>query len=126
MNKSIPCLALAGAYGLAAVVLGAFGAHALEERLQALETETVWETAVNYQMWHALAVLIIVALRFEGRLARAATGCFCVGIPFFSGSLYWLALDGPRWLGPITPLGGLLFVIGWILFVLAVVRQKER
>lgn len=125
MRKNTCFLALGGLYALAAVVLGAFGAHALDTRLEALETKVVWETAVDYQMWHALAVLILMALRLKGRTTSIATGCFCVGIPLFSGSLYWLALDGPRWLGPVTPLGGLFFVMGWLLFTIALIRQRN-
>ena len=125
MNKSSSVLALVGFYGLTAVLLGAFGAHALEDRLNELDTAAVWETAVDYQMWHALAVLALVALRLKGCAAGAAIGCVCLGVPLFSGSLYWLALDGPRWLGPITPLGGLLFAVGWVLFVVAVLRQNN-
>ncbi|NBB79918.1 MAG: DUF423 domain-containing protein [Verrucomicrobia bacterium] len=119
-------LLIAGAYGLAAVVLGAFGAHALDARLVELGTKAVWETAVDYQMWHALAILVIVALRFKGGLVDAAAFSFSIGIPLFSGSLYWLALDGPRWLGPITPLGGLLFIVGWILFMIAAFRHEAN
>jgi uncharacterized membrane protein YgdD (TMEM256/DUF423 family) len=126
MNRPTLFLSLAGCFGLTAVVLGAFGAHALDARLQELGTKAVWETAVDYQMWHALAVLGLVALRCKGRPARAAGLAFCLGIPLFSGSLYWLALDGPRWLGPITPLGGLLFVIGWALFIVAVFRDAHH
>jgi len=113
MNKQGGFLAIGGIFALSAVILGAFGAHALEARLVALDTVDTWETAVDYQMWHALALLIIVALRLPGRAIRVALSCFCLGILLFSGSLYWLALDGPRWLGPITPLGGLLLIIGW-------------
>jgi uncharacterized membrane protein YgdD (TMEM256/DUF423 family) len=123
VKKPSRFLALAGLYASTAVMFGAFGAHALEARLDELDTTAVWQTAVDYQMWHALAVLILVALRLKGGAAVAAVNCFCLGVPLFSGSLFWLALDGPRWLGPITPLGGLLFVVGWVLFIVAVFRQ---
>lgn len=112
----------AGALGLSGVALGAFGAHALKATLAARGTATVWETAVIYHLIHAVAVLA-VAVVLPGRaaataphprrwLARAA-GCWSAGIVFFSGSLYWLALGGPHWLGPVTPAGGLLFLLGW-------------
>lgn len=112
-------------FGLTGVALGAFGAHVLEARLAEYGSAAVWGTAVDYQMWHALAILILIALRLEGCLTNIAVGCFCAGIPLFSGSLYWLALDGPRWLGPITPLGGLLFIMGWMLFTISLIRQSK-
>lgn len=115
----------AGAFfAFAGVMLGAFGAHALEARLEALGTVDVWETAVDYQMWHALAILLIVSLKQEGRAFKAAAYCFCCGVLLFSGSLYWLALDGPRWLGPITPLGGLSFMVGWGAMIVAAFKMR--
>jgi len=117
----------AGAFfALAGVVLGAFGAHALEARLEDLGTVDVWKTAVDYQMWHALAILLIVALRQEGRAFLVAAYCFSFGVLLFSGSLYWLALDGPRWLGPITPIGGLSFIVGWGTMIVAALKMRER
>lgn len=95
------------------VALGAFGAHALKSRLAEAGMSDVWQTAVDYQMWHALALLLCAVLP-NGKVMRAATGLFTVGIFLFCGSLYWLALDGPGWLGPVTPLGGLSFMLGWL------------
>ena len=112
-------------YGLCAVVLGAFGAHALDARLEALGTREVWNTAVDYQMWHALALLIIGFYSVRSRSIQIAAAAFCVGILLFSGSLYWLALDGPRWLGPITPLGGLSLMIGWGALIVSTIRVSE-
>jgi len=98
-----------------AVVLGAFGAHALQDRLVASGHLAVWETAVDYQFWHALALIVLALIPPTGsrRLLSAAGILFGAGIILFCGSLYGLALDGPRWLGPITPLGGLAFIAGW-------------
>lgn len=117
---------VAAAYGLLAVILGAFGAHALEVRLAASESTATWATAVEYQMWHALALLILAFSGLRSRTAGYAAIAFCAGVPLFSGSLYWLALDGPRWLGPITPLGGLALIIGWALLIVAAYRSSDE
>lgn len=109
---------IAGLLGFTGVALGAFGAHALKSTLEAAGTLEVWKTAVFYQLIHAVGLLLLAAL---GR--NAAAQCFVVGCialwvlgsVLFSGSLYLLALGGPRWLGPITPLGGLCFLVGWTL-----------
>ncbi|MFO8027576.1 MAG: DUF423 domain-containing protein [Opitutales bacterium] len=98
---------------LTAVALGAFGAHALKDTLAEAGTSAVWQTAVDYHMWHALALVLCAALPGGSRAIRSAIWLFAAGILLFSGSLYWLALDGPGWLGPITPLGGLSFMAGW-------------
>ena len=105
--------------GLIAVALGAFGAHALRTRLEPRDLET-FETAVRYQMYHAFALLacawlISHDLPHAGNAARA----FIFGIVIFSGSLYVLVFTGQRWLGAITPIGGLLFLVGWTLLALA-------
>lgn len=100
-------------FALLAVVLGAFGAHALHDRLVASGSLATWETAVDYQFWHALALILWVTLNRKGAGRTIIPITFAVGILLFSGSLYILALGGPRWLGPITPLGGLAFMIGW-------------
>ena len=121
-NKNLATLA--SVYGCLAVALGAFGAHSLEPKLAELGTVAAWKTAVDYQMWHALVLLILTFLGLGNRTAGAAQVCFCIGIPLFSGSLYWLAIGGPRWLGPITPLGGSVLIIGWILLTVAIYRQK--
>ncbi|MGJ8652114.1 MAG: DUF423 domain-containing protein [Opitutaceae bacterium] len=112
---------LGGLFALLAVVLGAFGAHGLKVTLLAHGTLDTWKTAVEYQMWHALALLILCssAMPTSTRALKLCGCCFTVGIVLFSGSLYWLALDGPNWLGPITPLGGLSFLLGWASFLWA-------
>ena len=93
------------------VALGAFGAHGLRSRLS-LEMLTVFETGVRYQMYHALAILIVAlaAARLDGWLIRAAGWLFTGGIVLFSGSLYALALSGVTLLGAVTPVGGLAFL----------------
>lgn len=112
--------ALAGFVGVA---LGAFGAHGLRTRLSA-EMLTVFETGVRYQMYHALAILIVAlaAARLDGWLIRAAGWLFSAGIVLFSGSLYALALSGVTVLGAVTPLGGLAFLAGWAALVIASFR----
>jgi len=106
---------LAAALCFLAVALGAFGAHALKTTLQANGTTEVWKTAVLYHFIHAIALLILATL---SAASRAAAGLFMGGIIFFSGSLYLLALTNLKWLGPITPLGGLCFLAGWLVLVL--------
>lgn len=117
-------LAAAAVYGLIGVVLGAFGAHALSARLTA-DLQAIWHTAVEYQFYHALALLGLGVL-LRGGLASgwlsAAAICFCVGVLIFSGSLYILALSGLRWWGAITPIGGLLLIAGWVALLVGVLR----
>lgn len=100
-------------FGLLAVAAGAFGAHALRARL-APEMLDVFETGARYQMYHALALLAVAwgAERWGGS-AVLAGWAFVVGIVVFSGSLYLLALTGTRWLGAVTPVGGVAFLVGW-------------
>lgn len=93
-----------------AVGLGAFGAHALKQRLEP-DMLAVFETGVRYQVYHALALLLLAALRGPHK----AAWCFTAGVVVFSGSLYALALTGVRKWGAITPIGGLLFLAGWLL-----------
>ena len=102
------------------VAFGAFGAHGLRGRLSP-EMLVVFETGVRYQMYHALAILSVglILARFDGWLVRTAGWLFTAGIVLFSGSLYALALTGVTTLGAITPIGGLAFLAGWILLIVA-------
>jgi uncharacterized membrane protein YgdD (TMEM256/DUF423 family) len=106
-----------------AVAAGAFGAHALRDRLTP-DMLAIFETAARYQMYHALALLAVAwaTVRWPDSSAVLAGWCFVAGIVVFSGSLYVLALTGTRWLGAITPLGGLCFLAGWALLVWTVSR----
>ena len=117
---------LASLAGGLAVVLGAFGAHALKDRLEPAMLAAL-NTAVQYQMLHAIVVLVIMLLArtsdSPGFLLGAA-GSMLAGILLFSGSLYVLVLWGWRWLGPITPLGGALLITGWGLLLVAMVRSN--
>ncbi len=115
-----------GLLALTAVALGAFGAHGLRPRLTPRDME-IFETAVRYQMFHALAIILMgLFQRVEVgniRLLEWAPWAFGNGILLFSGSLYIMVLTGKDWLGAITPLGGLLFLAGWFIFVLAVWKR---
>lgn len=108
--------AVAGAVSAAiAVAAGAFGAHALRARVDARALE-VWETAARYQMYHALALLAVAWLAERNPASRAlplAGWAFIAGTVVFSGSLYLMTLTGMTWLGAITPLGGVGFLVGW-------------
>lgn len=120
---SLVFAAIGGAMG---VILGAFGAHALKSSLSEAQLQT-WQTAVQYQFIHVLALMMCAILIRQWGTSIAlssAVVAFAVGVMFFSGSLYWLALGGPRWLGPITPLGGLAFIIGWGSLVVAAFQVK--
>lgn len=106
------------------VLFGAFGAHALKETLIAHDSIQTWETAVRYQMWHALALILLSISSLSKTIPKITGLCFVVGTLLFSGSLYGLALNGPIWLGPVTPLGGLCLMIGWLLFVYSSYKNK--
>ena len=105
------------------VALGAFGAHGLKSRVDA-EMLTVFETGVRYQLIHALGLLAVgwAASRWPGPLVNAAGSPFVGGVVIFSGSLYVMTLTGARWLGAVTPLGGLAFILGWVALALAAFR----
>ena len=110
--------------GVLAVVFGAFGAHALKARLSP-EMLTIWKTANEYHFYHALALVLVGLcarlLKLPG--LDVAAGCFVAGVLVFSGSLYVLALTETRWLGAITPIGGLLMIAGWAWFAWAAFRN---
>ncbi len=103
---------LVGMAGASAVLLGAFGAHALRGVLDPQARE-LWHTAVDYHVWHAHALVLAVGLG-QGRSGRISMAGFAIGIVLFSGSLYALALGAPHWTGIITPFGGLAFIVGWM------------
>lgn len=115
---------LVGLMGASAVVLGAFGAHALRGVLDARGTE-LWHTAVSYHFWHALALAFAVVAA-KGRAARVAVVAYVLGIVVFCGSLYGLALGAPRWFGAITPVGGLAFIVGWLALGVGLAGQASR
>ncbi len=109
-------LSIAAILGATSVAFGAFAAHALREKLTERATE-IFETGARYQMYHALALLLVALLLSRAEAAQsslvAAGYAFIVGVALFSGSLYALSLTGVKWLGAITPLGGVAFIVGW-------------
>jgi uncharacterized membrane protein YgdD (TMEM256/DUF423 family) len=111
---------LGASSALLSVAAGAFGAHALRGRLSP-EYLTVFETAARYQMYHALGLLAVAwaVSRWPAGTAQWAGWLFVVGTVLFSGSLYALALTGERWLGAVTPLGGVAFLLGWLCLALS-------
>ncbi len=118
-------LLLSALGGFISVALGAFAAHGLRERLEP-PLLAVFQTGVQYQMYHALALLgVALWLRMAGPSVwlKAAGWLFVLGVLLFSGSLYALALGGPRWLGPVTPLGGLCFLLGWAALAMCAIRM---
>lgn len=119
---------VAGAiYGASGVLLGAFGAHALKQTLSPAQLET-WQTAVSYQLIHALGLLAVFFLMRQTALSggdvsvamKVAGWGFLIGVLLFSGSLYALCFGAGPLFGPITPLGGVSFIIGWIALALAI------
>ena len=105
----------AAALGFLGVVLGAFGAHALKPTLAAFGTADIWQTAVFYQLVHAVALLALTAM---DRASRLVAILWVGGIVIFSGTLYILAMSEQKWLGAITPIGGLMLLAGWLLLAL--------
>ncbi len=116
-------LVLGALAGMLAVASGAFGAHALRGQLSPDRLD-VYETAVRYHFYHALALLAAgyAAARWPGAAAAAAGWLFLAGLLLFSGSLYALSLTGARWLGAITPFGGVAFLAGWLALAWSVWR----
>lgn len=113
--------------GTTGVILGAFGAHALKERLLASGRLDAWETATLYHLLHAIALLGLAALAKSNLLPYTQTIAriwFC-GVILFSGSIYALALTGWKLLGPVTPIGGLLLVIGWVMLGVSAFRSTS-
>ncbi|MGM0632918.1 MAG: DUF423 domain-containing protein [Pseudomonadota bacterium] len=120
-------LAFAAFNGLLAVALGAFAAHGLRNRL-APDLLDVFQTGVQYHMYHTLALLGvgILMLHFPAQtLLRYSALAFAIGLLLFSGSLYALSLSGIRWLGAITPLGGIGFLAGWALLAIAMLLSRN-
>lgn len=128
MNKRI--ILTASFFGALAVVLGAFGAHGLKNLIDTSSIAT-WQKGVEYQFYHTLALLYLSTFaRYRNKLVNIAYFCFTGGIVLFSGSLYLLAtrsvtqLSFVNFIGPITPIGGLLFILGWLMLFFAALKDK--
>lgn len=124
--KNTTALIIACILGALAVGMGAFGAHALEDSLSPERLET-WNTAVTYQMWHVLAILglAIISKVFDLELTWPIN-LMLTGIFIFSGSLYVLCLSGVSWLGAITPIGGVCFILGWMLVATKLIKRTNQ
>ena len=107
-----------------AVGLGAFAAHGMKAHYDAAALQT-FETGARYQMYHALALLACGTLAGQGHRTTAAGWSFVAGILLFSGSLYLMTWTGLRWLGAVTPFGGVAFLIGWLLLAIAAGRRPQ-
>ena len=121
-----PLLTLAAVLGFLAVGLGAFGAHGLARRFDGLADGAQrlewWKTAAHYHLTHALALALGAGLLGETRAGRVACLAFLGGVVLFSGSLYVMTLSGARWLGAVTPVGGLSLLVGWAALAWAALR----
>lgn len=113
---------VAASAGFLAVALGAFGAHGLKKILAQNDTEAIWETAVFYHFIHAV---MLFALAERKPLTAGPWWCFLAGIVIFSGSLYVLAATNLRWLGAITPIGGVSLLAGWLWLAVVPIRAKD-
>lgn len=127
MNRNI--VLTASVFGVTAVILGAFGAHALKESISANALDT-WAKGVEYQFYHALALLFLANFPEHSRFTKLAHVFFSIGIVFFSGSLYLLStreihhLSFASYIGPITPIGGLFFILGWMMLFIIGAKKK--
>ena len=128
MNKRL--IIIASVFGILAVILGAFGAHALKSQLDPAGLE-VWKTAVSYHFYHTLALLFVSILpASNGKVVNMAAWFFSLGILFFSGSLYLISakeilnITQLSVLGPLTPIGGLFFILGWFSLITIAVKSK--
>ena len=111
--------------GFLGVALGAFGAHGLKDKLSP-DLFDVFEVGVRYHMYHALALVAVglVAAQWPGNLVGWSGWAFTAGVVIFSGTLYVLVMTNTRWLGAVTPIGGLAFLVGWLLLAWHVIKVK--
>ncbi|MFA6946771.1 MAG: DUF423 domain-containing protein [Pedobacter sp.] len=128
MNKRV--IIIASVFGILAVILGAFGAHALKSLLDPAGLE-IWKTAVSYHFYHTLALLFVSILpASSSKAANMAAWFFSLGILLFSGSLYLIStkeilnITQLSVLGPITPIGGLFFILGWFSLIFVAIKSK--
>jgi len=125
MNSARIFLAAGALLAALGVAMGAFGAHALKASLSA-ERMAVYQTAVQYHLWHALGLLLIGVLAHQGPpspLINTSGWLMLAGVVVFSGSLYALTLTGVRWLGMVTPIGGVALIAAWVTLAVAILRR---
>lgn len=122
-SNNLTAIRIASTAGLLAVALGAFGAHGLKNLLAQNDTTAIWEKAVFYHFIHAVMLFILAERK---RLPVVAYWCFLAGIVLFSGSLYLLAMTNLRWLGAITPVGGVCFLAGWLALLVSPKRDASK
>lgn len=117
---------IGASFGALGVMIGAFGAHGLKELLLSNGRLDVFETAVKYQFYHAFALLIAGGLagKVQDSWMRRSVYAFASGIVIFSGSLYVLAITNVGWLGAITPIGGMLLIVGWLCMIIGIAKSK--
>ncbi|MGH7995351.1 MAG: DUF423 domain-containing protein [Opitutaceae bacterium] len=130
MNHRLPVIA-AGLLGATGTAAGALGAHALRPFLVQAGTLQIWQTGVHYHLAHAIALLGLGAWMRAGksepsRLVAWTAWCWIVGVALFSGSLYLFAAGAPPWIWPMTPLGGIAFIAGWLFLASAAWPRSER
>ena len=127
MNRELAFLLLGGIGAFLSVALGAFGAHTFKSMLGP-DLLSTFETGVRYQMYHSLALIAlgVVLSHVRHRNLIVAGWLFVWGIVLFSGSLYLLSLTSARWLGIVTPMGGTLFLAGWVFFAVGIVKGQQR
>ena len=127
-----PFLGAGALFGALAVVLGAFGAHGLQKITSDDNILHGFQTAVQYQMYHALALLVVAIIyeRINEKLIKWAGNFFIIGIILFSGSLYLLTVlkinesSFIKFIGPVTPIGGVFFILGWLFLLIGVLKKK--
>ncbi|WP_420580928.1 DUF423 domain-containing protein [Reichenbachiella sp.] len=119
-------LLIGAIFGLTSVAIGAFGAHGLKDLLEANDWLDVFETGVKYQFYHALALLIVGLLsdKLKGNWVVKVFYCFVIGVIIFSGSLYILSLTNIGIFGAITPIGGVLLILGWIFMITGIYKAE--
>jgi len=119
-------LSIAALCGALAVGLGAFGAHALKAKLEAADRLSTYQTAVQYHFLHTIVLLIIGLLMYkiQSNWLNYSAYMMIAGLLFFSGSLYTLCLSGVKWLGAITPIGGVFFILGWLFMFIAIYKTR--
>lgn len=124
MNKSL--IASGSVVCFLAVAIGAFGAHLFADSLQGKAADW-YDTAVQYQFFHGAGLILCGLLSTElGRGVEKAGWCMLAGIIFFCGSLYMMSFGGPKWLGAVTPVGGIAFLIAWVLIFVAAISKNEK